>query len=47
MSNPALESRGKGAVIMPYSCPAKKKIKDRDKRQTGTGIILSEANFQH
>ena len=27
MSNPALESRGKGAVIMPYSCPAKKKLK--------------------
>ena len=38
MSNPALESRGKGA---------QKKIKDKDKRQTGTGIILSEANFQH
>ena len=41
MSNPALESRGKGAVIMPYSCPAKK-IKDKDKKPTGTGIILSE-----
>ena len=24
-----------------------KKFKDKDKRQTGTGIILSEANFQH
>ena len=31
MSNPALESRGKGAVIMPYSCPAKKKLKTRIK----------------